>query len=111
VRYLLGLLSFLLPVAAFSQSPPFIPIADFASLPALGSPQVSPGGNRIAALATVGGQRRLVLIDPANPSGRPRQIGVGDAVVADLHWAGNERILLEVLSTSSLGASSYRSSG
>jgi dipeptidyl aminopeptidase/acylaminoacyl peptidase len=94
---------FWLPIAlvfaageASAQPAPRISIEDFAAFPVLRSPTLSPDGKRIVARADVEGSTHLVLLNADDPSAAPRRIAVGKTPITAIHWAGNERLLLEV---------------
>jgi dipeptidyl aminopeptidase/acylaminoacyl peptidase len=80
--------------AIADTKPPLIPIADFAALPTLKRPLLSPNGRRIAARKIADGNTTLVILDADNPEATPRLIPLGKARVAALTWAGNQRMLL-----------------
>ena len=81
---------------------PLIPIARFAELPQLRKPILSPDGHRIAARSTANGETALVILDADHPETVINKIKIGKASVADLNWAGNGRLLLQVLSKEKL---------
>lgn len=81
---------------------PLIPIARFAELPQLRKPILSPDGHRIAARSTANGETTLVILDADHPETVINKIKIGKASVADLNWAGNGRLLLQVLSKEKL---------
>lgn len=87
------------PVGATDQSfvPAKIPVADFAALPVLRKPLLSPDGRRIAARQTTDGKTRIVILDADHPEAATRLIELGKADVAGLTWAGNNRLLLRVM--------------
>ncbi|QNP44245.1 hypothetical protein H9L15_07200 [Sphingomonas daechungensis] len=86
------------PVHA-EQAVPKLPTTVFAQLPAMRKPVLSPDGHRIVARATTNGRGRLVLLDADQPEAKPKVIDIGTANVAALQWAGNKRLLMQVLST------------
>ncbi|HEX6740327.1 MAG TPA: S9 family peptidase [Sphingomicrobium sp.] len=81
-----------------STRPPVIPVADFAALPLLRKPLLSPDGHRIAARKVADGKTTIVILDADHPEATPRLIELGKAHVAGLTWAGNQRLLLTVMS-------------
>lgn len=81
---------------------PLIPIARFAELPQLRKPILSPDGHRIAARSIANGETTLVILDADHPETVINKIKIGKASVADLNWAGNGRLLLQVLSKEKL---------
>jgi dipeptidyl aminopeptidase/acylaminoacyl peptidase len=91
-------LAFSTPVHG-QQAVPKLPTTVFAQLPAMRKPVLSPDGHRIVARATSNGRGRLVLLDADQPELNPKVIDIGNANVAALQWAGNKRLLMQVLST------------
>jgi dipeptidyl aminopeptidase/acylaminoacyl peptidase len=73
-----------------------IPVEDFASLPVLSKPLLSPDGRRIAARAIANGKTTLVILDVDHPESVQRAISLGGVEVAALSWAGNQRMLLTI---------------
>lgn len=82
-----------------TSSTPKIPVADFASLPIVHRPLLSPNGHRIAAQSIADGKTKLVLLDADRPEARPSVIPLNETKVASLKWAGNQRLLLTVQSS------------
>jgi dipeptidyl aminopeptidase/acylaminoacyl peptidase len=80
------------------QKPAPISVAEFASLPVLSEPLLSPGGQRIAARSVADNKTTLAILDADHPETPIRLIPLGEAVVYGLTWAGNDRLLLTVLS-------------
>lgn len=80
-------------------TPARISTTDFAALPLLYRPVLSPDGRRIAARATFDGKTRLVILNADNPDQKPKAIALGETNVAGLRWAGDQRLLLTVQST------------
>lgn len=86
-----------------SEVPPArIAAAEFAARPSLEDPLLSPDGRRIAARAIVRDKVVLVVLDADNPTGRQIEAPIGDADLADVNWAGNQRLLLTLLTTGNL---------
>ena len=85
--------------AAPAQPRPPIPVADFAALPVLTKPLLSPDGRRIAARQVAAGRTTLAILDADHPDAVARTIALGEAEIAGLNWAGNDRLLLTVLTT------------
>jgi dipeptidyl aminopeptidase/acylaminoacyl peptidase len=82
--------------------PPKISTADFASLPVLRKPILSPDGHWIAARSTADGKTNLVIVNADQPEARAHSISLGKADLAALRWAGNQRLLLTVWGSQSL---------
>ena len=95
-RLLLALLA-AVPAVAAAQPAKRISIDDFAELPFLQTPQLSPDGRQIVAKAVVKGSNRLVILNAENPEATPKSIEVGKTTINAIHWAGNNRLLLEVI--------------
>lgn len=86
--------------ASASQAPRHkIATSAFSQVPALRKPVLSPDGRRILARATSNGRGRLVLLDADQPEAKLQVIDIGNANIAALQWAGNQRLLMTVLST------------
>lgn len=88
--------------AAATPAAQKIAAADFAARPTLEDPLLSPDGRQIAARALVGDKEILVVLDADNPSGRWIMAPLGDVELSDLNWAGNQRLLLTVMSIGNL---------
>ena len=85
-----------------SAVPPKIPVRDFASLPVLRKPMLSPDGHWIAARSTADGKTDLVIVNADAPESPARSIALGKADLASLRWAGNQRLLLTVWGSQSI---------
>jgi dipeptidyl aminopeptidase/acylaminoacyl peptidase len=83
--------------AAPKAKPALIAVADFASLPVLTKPLLSPDGHRIVARKVADGKTTLVVLDADHPEAATRTISLGDGQFYGLTWAGNDRLLLTVL--------------
>lgn len=95
------------PVASAAQpavQPQKISTADFASLPAMRRPILSPNGKLIAARASSDDATKLVILDTDKPGQPLRVINVGKGGIANLVWAGNQRILLTIQSSQEVRA-------
>ena len=79
-----------------------IPVETFAALPTLTDPVLSRDGQKIAALALVGGKQQLAILSADNPGVVERNITLGEAEVTDINWAGRNRLLLTVAVTEEL---------
>jgi dipeptidyl aminopeptidase/acylaminoacyl peptidase len=96
VRFSLFFAFAALAAAAGAQRPARIPIQDFAALPFVSDPHLSPNGALIAARMKVNGDDKIAIVKADDPAVVPRLIDVGDAIINAIHWAGNNRLLLEV---------------
>jgi dipeptidyl aminopeptidase/acylaminoacyl peptidase len=90
-------------VAAKAEPPvPIIPIAKLAALPSVERPLLSPDGRHIVARSIANGKVTLLVLDPDHPEATAHPITLGKAHVASLIWAGNQRLLLTVLTATEL---------
>jgi dipeptidyl aminopeptidase/acylaminoacyl peptidase len=88
------------PVWAASAPTPTaakISAADFAALPMMVKPKLSPNGHRIAARTTANGVTSLVVIDADNPDKVLRRLSLGTLSAYAVTWAGDNRLLVTVL--------------
>lgn len=88
-------------VASHAQHPSPPPLEAFARLPAADSPQISPDGRHVAFLASIGGQRMLVvktLIAGTAPAG-DNVIAPEEGDIRWFSWAKNDRLLIGVRGT------------
>ncbi|WP_294121400.1 alpha/beta fold hydrolase [Sphingomonas sp.] len=85
------------PCGASDQTARRIPVEDFAELPFLRTPVLSPDGQHIVAKNVIKGVSRLLIINADHPGPDPKIIPVGKITINAVHWAGNNRLLLEVI--------------
>lgn len=97
-----SILLLLVASPAMGQPAARIAIEDFAALPIFRAPILSPDGRQIAARAKINGAHKLAILDSDNPSSKPRLFELGDLPISAIHWAGNKRLLVEVVGTASL---------
>ncbi len=81
-----------------------IPVKNFAALPLLTNPVLSPSGRRIAARTTEAGNARLIILDADNPEKVLQAVAIGNVRVSAMRWAGDNRLLLTVLGTERFAA-------
>ena len=74
-----------------------ISAADFAALPILIKPVLSPDGHRIAARNVTDGKTTIVVIDADQPDRLLRTIPVEKMSAFSLKWAGNRRLLVTLM--------------
>src|SRR5262245_6379215 len=104
LRWLLLLAAIASPAAVSAESAPTSPpsrisLKNFASLPVISRPLLSPNGHRIAALAKSDNKSRLVILSADDPQARPSAIALGSTNVAKVRWAGDQKLLLTVEAT------------
>ena len=96
----LALLAGFVPVcaeAAPAPSPAKIPVADFAALPILKKPVLSPDGRRIAARHLEDGKTSIIILNADHPETALRSFPIDKMEAFSLTWAGNSRLLLTVM--------------
>lgn len=76
-----------------------ISIANFAALPDLEAPILSPDGRRIATRRTRDGYTTILIFDADHPEAVPRALPLDKASIYALRWAGSHRLLLTVKRT------------
>jgi dipeptidyl aminopeptidase/acylaminoacyl peptidase len=84
-----------------------IPAATFADQPFILQPLLSPDGLRIAARSTVEGKSKLIVFLIADLKATPRIFDVGDKKIADVNWAGPNRVLMTISTTLKLEGEDY----
>jgi dipeptidyl aminopeptidase/acylaminoacyl peptidase len=82
--------------------PALISTKEFAALPLLRKPQLSPNGHRIVARSVAEGKTMLVIVDADKPESARRSIALGKTTIAGLEWAGDGRLLLTIRSKQKL---------
>ena len=97
----LGAMAVAVSTPALAQAlPDAPPISAYGELPALQDAALSPSG-RIAMLATVNGDRVVLMLDPEL---KPlNMIKVGDIKVRGIDWAGDDMVLVTRTDTQELG--------
>lgn len=98
-----------LPVVLFAMLGPVLPpayaepppLGAYGNLPEVEHSAISPGGDGLAVIAQVGGDRQLLLFD-AQRSLRSKA-SLGDIKLRDLRWAGEDRVIVVKRSTQALG--------
>jgi dipeptidyl aminopeptidase/acylaminoacyl peptidase len=81
-----------LPMNAGAQvrTPP--PLSEYGELPAIESARLSYSGNRIAVITTINDLRSLLVIEIGK--GAIKQITLGEMKVRNIHWIGDDRVLM-----------------
>ncbi len=98
----LALATAAVPAWTYAQAPAApakIAVSDFAQLPQLRWPLLSPDGKRIATRATIKGSTKIVLLDADKSERVVGTFTLGDVNVSALRWAGNARLLLTLQAT------------
>jgi dipeptidyl aminopeptidase/acylaminoacyl peptidase len=99
-----GLFISLAAAEAAPPSVPLIPTAEFAALPFIQKPVLSPDGRSIAAQRIVDGKTMIVIFDVDRADAVAKTVPVGKPTVASMRWAGNSKLLLQVRFTQRVGA-------
>lgn len=73
------------------------PIGEFASLPVIENPQLSPNGEKLVAEIAIGGKQRLLIL-PAGGPGPQTQAGLGDVKLNWVRWVNDEWLIANVTS-------------
>jgi dipeptidyl aminopeptidase/acylaminoacyl peptidase len=106
-RLLIGLIAAGLCVAAQAWAAP-PPLEDYGKLPAVEEMKVSPDGDLIAYVATVGDQRQVRIGKVGGPP--TLAVGVGALKVRGLAWLGDGHVLVQVSLAHRADASSFNAS-
>lgn len=89
----------LVPMAVSAQEP--LPIEEYGKLPDVEDVAISPSGDRIAVLMTIGGKRLIAGIeDKDTVIGR---FAVDDLKIRYLKWVGEDRLMMVFSQTQDLG--------
>lgn len=90
-------------VAAAPAVPDRIPAETFGAFPSYGSPEISPNGKRVVAIALNGKQKVVIVYDLDGDSNHFTRITLAEKLdLMSVRWAGNNKILLSVLGTGKL---------
>lgn len=85
------------------------PAADFARLPMIEAPSLSPNGKLVVAMASIAGKQELVIIK-ADGGGLQARLPVADADVRYVRWVNDEwliaTVMVEIPRTAGLGLGS-----
>ncbi|MCX7284841.1 MAG: alpha/beta fold hydrolase [Novosphingobium sp.] len=71
------------------------PVADFARMPGIESPGLSPNGKLVVVTASIGGEQALVIIK-ADGGGIVARLPVGDADLLGVRWVNDEWLIATV---------------
>ncbi|MEI9899118.1 MAG: hypothetical protein WDN31_02215 [Hyphomicrobium sp.] len=100
LRSLLGLALCLAGIGVARATPD---LSIYGNLPGFETAAMSPSGDRVALIGTIGPKRQLVVLGRDLKPIASAEIGA-DTKLRDLLWAGDQMVLLETSVTSSLGA-------
>lgn len=82
--------------------------ADYAVLPFVSEPELSPGGAFVAGLIGLGGQRKICVISLFDQAIKPVCLGVPDMMEAyGLEWAGDDNVLVHLSAQQNVEASRW----
>ena len=73
----------------------------YGNLPGLEMAAMSPSGDHVALIGTVGDKRKLVVLDKANKVVATGDLG--DKKLRSMTWAGDDMVLIEASNTAALG--------
>ena len=73
-----------------------ISVADFAALPEVEQPILSPDGRRIAARQVKDGKTTILIFDADHPEAVPQGLPISKTSIYSLRWAGTHRLLVTV---------------
>jgi dipeptidyl aminopeptidase/acylaminoacyl peptidase len=101
-RVLLGTAALFAAAALWAQGAATAPVerisaADFAALPLISHPILSPDGHRIATRRVTNGETTILILDADHPEAVPKAVPVGKTPISSVLWAGNHRLLLTVM--------------
>lgn len=82
-------------------SPASVPISQFAALPFLEGPELSPDGTHVAAQVSIDGQWRLAIIPLADTS-KMVTMATGEVEISGLQWVNNDWLIVHVQNLSSV---------
>ena len=84
--------------SALAQTPPVPrPVADFATLPFMSGPELSPDGRRVAAKLGVQGKQVLAIVDLFDKTKRPPVVlGLGENDLLSWSWVNDDWLVIRV---------------
>ncbi|HET9639126.1 MAG TPA: S9 family peptidase [Allosphingosinicella sp.] len=87
-------------LAAAPAVPERISAETFGAFASYGSPEISPNGKHVVAIALSGKQKSILVYDLDGDSNQLTRIGVPEKMeVLSVRWAGNRRVLISVFGT------------
>ncbi len=94
------------PVPAQVAVAPLIPIADFARLPLMSNPTLSPNGEYVAAIMAVKGEKLFMVFKLSDASAPLAQFAIPDTLGLDSFvWVNNDWLLAGVSTTQKIAES------
>jgi dienelactone hydrolase len=91
------------PVTAPTSAPARIPVADFARLPFMSAPKLSPNGQFVAATIAVGGVESFAILGLASTQTKPVVVGIPNDISLDYYaWVNDDWILATITATKKL---------
>jgi dipeptidyl aminopeptidase/acylaminoacyl peptidase len=102
--YALGVAADPAGLAALPAKPARVPVENFAKLPFIDTPVLSPSGDRIAARIDVNGTTMLAILYPLEKGRQPTLIPAGKLDLLWYRWANNDRLLVSVAYSIDKGA-------
>ncbi len=85
----------LLLFSAQAQTQSHPPVEAFGNLPRISAPKLSPDGKHFAVVQSLNGRPVAVIYQTfSTPGVKPVIFNGGDAVVADIRWAKNDRLIV-----------------
>lgn len=92
--------SLLVLVPAAARSDAAAPLSAYGALPDVENAAISPSGNNVALITTIGDSRLILFL---GPDMKPmRKMELGDTKVRQLDWIGEDRVLMLTSSTEDL---------
>ncbi len=82
------------------------PIADFATLPFIAEPKLSPDGRRVATKLAVKGQQLFSVIDLMDKR-QPLLIGLNDQDLLDWYWVNDQWLVIRLGSTVNVAGTDF----
>jgi dipeptidyl aminopeptidase/acylaminoacyl peptidase len=92
-----------LALVALTARADSVALAEYGRLPAMDLPALSASGRHVAFVATVEGQRRLLIMQPGRGAPVPVKLDIAQAKLRQLFWAGDDWLIGLFSSTTNLG--------
>lgn len=101
------------PAAAQTPATPAAPAArqygaeDFAALPFMEGPELSPDGTKVAAKIAVSGEQRLAIIPIFKSDEKSAVVGLGENDLNSWHWVNDDWLVARIGSVQTLNGSDW----